>query len=56
MGQNMAVKDFLFREKWVGSEMASMTIIFFDIFDLNWTQMLVPAKRPKYGIRQHFNF
>lgn len=54
--ETMTFENFVFRKKWVGIEMASMKITFFDIFVPNWTQMLGPPKRPKYGIKQHFNF
>ena len=36
----MAVKNFVFRENWVGSEMTDMKITFFAIFDPIWTQIL----------------
>ena len=43
----MAIKNFSFRENWVGSEVASMKIAFFDIFDPTWAHILAP-KRSKY--------
>ena len=47
----MDLKNFFFRENWVGSEATGMKIayIFFAIFDPTWTQILAP-KRPKYVI------
>ena len=32
----MAVKEFAFRENWVGSKVASMKTTFFAIFDPTW--------------------
>ena len=52
----MAVKNFVFRENWVGSMVVSMKITLFAIF---WPKLdsNVP-KRLKYGIlyKQYFNF
>ena len=38
----MAVKNFVFRENWVGSKVAGMKTIFFATFDLTWTHILAP--------------
>ena len=46
----MDLKNFFFRENWVGSEVSGMKIaFFFAIFDPTWAQILAP-KRPKYVI------
>ena len=45
----MALKNFSFRENWVGSEVAGMKKVFFAIFDTTWAHILAP-KRPEYGI------
>ena len=42
----MTFKNFVFRRKWDGSEMAGMKIVFFAIFDPFWTHILAP-KDPK---------
>ena len=34
----MAVKNFVFRENWVGSKVPGMKTVFFAIFDPTWTQ------------------
>ena len=47
----MALKNFSFREHWVGIEVAGMKIAFFAIFDPTWAHILAP-KRPKYGISE----
>ena len=36
----MAVKNFVFREDWVGSKLADMKTAFFTILDLPWTHIL----------------
>ena len=39
----MVVKNFAFREKWVGSEVDGIKIAFsFAIFDQTWTLILAP--------------
>ena len=45
----MALKNFSFKENWVGSEVAGMKKAFFAIFDPTWAHILA-AKRPKYEI------
>ena len=47
--KTMALKNFSFRENWVGIEVAGMKIAFFAIFDPTWAHILA-SKRPKYGI------
>ena len=52
----MAVKNFVFRKNWVGSEVASMKIAIFPIFDSTWTHILAPTD-PNIGfLKQNFNF
>ena len=51
----MAVRNFVFREKWVGSKVAGMKTTFFAIFDLTWTNILAP-KAPNKEFLKHFNF
>ena len=38
------LKNFIFRENWVGSKVAGMTVAFFAIFDPNWTHILALPK------------
>ena len=52
----MAVKNFMFRKIWVGSEVASMKIAFFLIFDPTWTDFLVPTGPDMGFFEQNFNF
>ena len=52
----MAVKNLIFRKNWVGSEVANMKIVFFPIFDLTWTHILV-STGPNMGfLKLNFNF
>ena len=52
----MVVKNFVFRKNWVRSEVASMKIAFFVIFDPIWTHILGP-RGPNMGfLEQNFNF
>ena len=53
----MALRHFIFRENWVGSEVTGMKITFFAIFDPTWTHILVP-KGPNNMefLKQNFNF
>ena len=44
----MAVKNFVFRENWVGNKVASIKTTFFAIFDPTWTHSLAP-KGPNKG-------
>ena len=52
----MAVKNFVFRKNWVGSEVARMKIAFFSpFFDPIWTHILAPTD-PNMGVlKQNFN-
>ena len=52
----MAVKNFVFRKNWVGSEVASMKIAFFPIFDPTWTYILAPTDPNIEFLKQNFNF
>ena len=38
----MAVKNFVFRENWVGSKLAGTKTNFLAIFDSTWTHILAP--------------
>ena len=53
----MAVKNFIPRENWVGSETAGMKIAFFTTFHPTWTQFFAP-KGPNMEllIKENFNF
>ena len=42
--ETMALKNFFFRENWVGSKVAGMKISFSVIFDPIWTNILAPKK------------
>ena len=52
----MAVKNFDFRKNWVGSEVTSMKIAFFAIFDSNWTHILAPSGPNMGFLKQNFHF
>ena len=49
----MAVKNFVFRENWVGSKVAGMKT-FFANFDPTWTHTLTPKGPNKEFLKQHF--
>ena len=51
----MAVKNFVFRENWVGSKVAGMKTTFFAIFDPTWTHILAPKGPNKEFLKQHFS-
>ena len=38
----MAVKNFVFRENWIGSKVTVLKTTFFAFFDLTWTYILAP--------------
>ena len=40
LGDCQAVKNFIFRENWVGSEVNGMKIAFFVIFNSTWTHIM----------------
>ena len=52
----MAVKNFVFRETWVQSEVAETKITFFTIFGPNWTNILALKGWNMEMHKQHFNF
>ena len=51
----MAVKNFVFKEHWVGSKVAGMKTTFFAIFDPTWTHILAPQGPNKEFLKQHFS-
>ena len=51
----MTVKNFVFRENWVGSEVASMKTTFFAIFDPTWTNSLAKKSPNKEFLKEHFS-
>ena len=52
----MAVKNFVFTEGWVGSQVAGMKMAFFAIFDQAWTHILATKGPNREFIKQKFNF
>ena len=53
----MALKNFSFRENWVGIEVANMKITFFAIFDSTWAHILAPKKAKILELlKQNINF
>ena len=52
----MALKNFLFRENWVGSEVAGKKIAFGAIFYPTWTHILGPNGLNMEFLKQNFNF
>ena len=50
----MAVKNFVFRENWVGSKVAGMKTTFFAIFDPTCAHILAPKVPNKEFLKQHF--
>ena len=51
----MAVKNFAFRQNWIGSKVAGMKKAFFAIFDLTWTHILAQKGPNKEFSKQHFS-
>ena len=51
----MAVKDFVFRQNWIGRKVAGMKNTFFAIFDATWTHILAPKALNKEFLKQHFS-
>ena len=47
--ETMALKNFVFRENWVGNKVAEMKIAVLVVFDSSWIHILT-SKRPKYKI------
>ena len=52
----MALRNFVFRENWVGREMTGMKIAFFVIFDPTLTHILAPKCPNNEFLKQNFNF
>ena len=48
----MAVKNFVFRENWVGSKVAGMKKTFFGIFDPTSTHSLAPKDPNKEFLKE----
>ena len=51
----MAVKNFAFRESWVGGEVAGMKTTFFATFDPTWTHSLALKGSNKEFLQKHFS-
>ena len=51
----MAVKNFVFRGKWVGSKVAGTKTTFFAIFDPTLTHSLAPKLPNKEFLKEHFS-
>ena len=52
----MALKNFVFRENWVGSKVAGMRIALFAIFDPTETHILAPKCPNMEFFKHNFNF
>ena len=52
----MAVENLVFRKNWVESEVSSMKIAFFAIFDPTWSHILAPTDPNMEFLKQNFNF
>ena len=52
----MAVKNFVFRKNWFGSEVAGMKIALFVIFDPTSTHIFAPTDPNMGFLQQNFNF
>ena len=52
----MALKNFSFRENWVGIEVAGMKIAFFAIFDQHGPTFWPPKGQNMEFLQQNFNF
>ena len=52
----MALKNFIFRENWVGSEVAGMKIAIFAIFDPTWIHIFALNDLKIEFLKQNFNF
>ena len=51
----MAVKNFVFRENWVGSKVAGVNTTYFAIFDPTWTHSLALKGPNKELLKQRFS-
>ena len=52
----MTVKNYVFKENWVGRDMAGMKIVIFAIFDPTWAQLLAPKGPSMEFLKQNFIF
>ena len=52
----MALKNFVFKENWVVSEVASIKIDFSAILDPTWTHILALKLPNMEFLKQNFNF
>ena len=52
----MALKNFVFGENWIGSEVAGMKIVLFAIFDPTWIHILASKGPNMEFLKQNFNF
>ena len=52
----MAVKNFVFRENWVGSNLAGMKATIFAIFDPTWADILALKGPNKEFLKQYSSF
>ena len=52
----MALKNFIFRENCVGSEVAGMKIAIFAIFDPIWTHIFALKDLKMEFLKENFNF
>ena len=51
----MAIKNFVFRENWVGSKVTGMKTTFFAIFDSTLTHSLLLKSPNKEFLKEHFS-
>ena len=51
----MAVKNFIFRQNWVGRKVTGKKKNFFAIFDSTWTHILDPKDPNKELLKQRFS-
>ena len=51
----MAVKNFIFRQTWVGKKVSGMKKTFFVIFNPTWTYILALKGLKKEFLKQHFS-
>ena len=50
------MKNFVFRENWIGNDVADIKIVFLAIFDQSWTNILAPKGSNMEFLKQSFNF
>ena len=51
----MAVKNFNFKENWVGSKVTGMKATFFVIFYATWTHIFVPNSPNKNFLKENIS-